>query len=48
MRFYLDEHYSDVIAEICRQRIVDTSTTHEARRDGTRDEPQLLFAAEEG
>lgn len=48
MRFYLDEHYSDVIAEICRGRGVDVRTTQEAGRKSTRDDAQLLFAAEEG
>jgi hypothetical protein len=48
MLYYLDEQYSDVIAEICRRRGVDTITTHEARRDSFLDDAQLLFAGEQG
>jgi hypothetical protein len=48
MRFYLDEHYSTVIADICRRRGVDVRSTHEAERNGAIDDAQLLFAATEG
>jgi hypothetical protein len=48
MRFYLDEHYSSVIAEICRRDDVDVQSTHEARRNGATDDLQLLFGAESG
>ena len=48
MRFYLDEHYSSVIAEMCRRLGVDVQSTHEARHNGATDEIQLLFAAESG
>ena len=48
MRFYLDEHYSTVIAELCRVRGVDVRSTHELGRNGAKDEAQLLFAAEHG
>lgn len=45
MHFYLDEHYSSVIAEICRRAGVDVQSTHEAGRNGATDDLQLLFAA---
>ena len=48
MRFYLDEHYATVIAEICRSRGVDVRSTHETGHQGATDEAQLLFAASEG
>ena len=47
MRFYLDEHYSTAIAEICRRRGVDVRSTHEDGRDGSTDQAQLLYAATE-
>ena len=48
MRFYLDEHLSPVIAEICRRHGVDVQATREAGRIGATDDDQLLFAAQEG
>ncbi|MGH2583816.1 MAG: DUF5615 family PIN-like protein [Dehalococcoidia bacterium] len=47
MRFYLDEHYSTVLAEMCRRRGVDVRSTHEEGCDGATDEAQLLYAATE-
>ena len=48
MRFYLDEHFSKVIAEICQRHGIDVLTTRDAGRNGATDDIQLLFAGEEG
>lgn len=48
MKFYLDEHLSGVIAEICRQHGVDVQTTQKAGNSGATDDVQLLFAGQEG
>lgn len=48
MRFYLDEDLSHRIAPIGRDMGLDIIATAECDRDGTPDEEQLRFAAEEG
>ena len=48
MRFYLDEHFSNAIAEACRRHGADVRTTHELGLHGASDEAQLIIAAQEG
>ena len=46
MRFYLDEHLSDEVADIARNLGVDVTTVHECQTDGEPDEVQLTHATE--
>ncbi|MBI5947567.1 MAG: DUF5615 family PIN-like protein [Chloroflexi bacterium] len=48
MKYYLDELASTEIARAGRLAGLDIVSSHEAGRDGTSDEVQLLFAAAEG
>jgi uncharacterized protein with PIN domain len=48
MRFYLDQCLSQVVAVIARGMGVDVISSHEVDRDGTDDDVQLLYAAEQG
>jgi len=40
MRFYLDEHLSEVIANICRGHGLDVRTTREEGKSGATDDVQ--------
>lgn len=48
MRFYLDEHVQNAVAEGLRSYGVDVITVGEAGRIGEPDEEQLAFATTEG
>lgn len=47
MRYLLDEHLSDVIAQMLRDNGIDSVCVHAIGRRGRSDEEQLRFAAEE-
>ncbi len=44
MRFYLDQHYPNQVAQGLRQRGIDVLTTQDAGRCGLHDPDQLQFA----
>jgi len=48
VRFYLDEDLSDEVARIARAQGLDVISSHECGRDGSSDDAQLRFAAEDG
>ena len=48
MRFCLDEHLSQRIADICRSRGLDVISSHECGRDGLSDADRMRLAASEG
>ncbi|MBI4557872.1 MAG: DUF5615 family PIN-like protein [Candidatus Hydrogenedentes bacterium] len=48
VRFYLDEHIPNAVAQGLRRRRIDVLTTFEARRGGSPDKDQMRFAARQG
>src|SRR5579884_1553289 len=48
VRFYLDEDLSPIIAALARRYGIDIVSSHELGRNGTTDEEQLRYAAQEG
>ena len=48
LRFYLDQHISNAVADALRRRGADVSTAQELGRCGLSDAEQLQFAAGQG